>query len=255
MEPEGLETEQDEQVSESALETDQSEETVEQPEKKPAEKSVPLSVVIAERRKHQSQIAKLAQSIEDVKQSLSQTQRRGEPSEEQAQKERWNKYLGLDERDQKIAQLEESLKRLLPLADQAPGFGLGTELALIQAVKSVDDYGRSLYSAELGIPQEAFEELFGARITPEVSRKVVKGNYEELDKIADGIFKMFGKKRGSAVNRSKEVAQVKNLPAAPGKGGTQGVSEREEPAEPQTRRQMHDAAFAHLQQAQQRRGK
>lgn len=222
-----------------------------------ADRHVPLSALLAERRHYRAQMEELRRELDALKNSTAQQSSTQRPAtEEDTIRQQWREFLRLNQLEEKLSSYDKSHQELLSnlqainqaIQQMAPLIE-GGQLALSMYFDKVRDYALQSYQPTFPISKEAYERLIAAEMSDEEVAAIRSGDLHAVDKVVDRVKKALS---GSGQQRAaQEAARLRNLPRPPAPGG---VPAEKEPQEPKTMKELHEAAWNTFQQALKRHG-
>jgi hypothetical protein len=219
--------------------------------KRPTERQVPVSALIAERRRYQERLDRMQREFDSIKKSA----QREEPEtndENEKHRRQWTKHLGVDKLSEQIEAMNQAIQEITGKMGTLDQVSQGSQLAVRQYVQSVENYANSQYDDSLPISKKQFEKLVAAEITPEIGDRLYSGDMSAIDEVVKIVKNEFRKSNPNAIRKANEVKKVTNLPKIPGKGGN--PPQAREDAKPFTGlRDLHKDAWETFKSATDRR--
>ena len=226
------------------------EEADEQPQqttKRPAERTVPVSALIQERRRYQSTISEIRRELDELKRGS--TKRTADPADESEydrQRRTWQKQLGVTELQEKLDELSEAIETIHEKVGRVDHLSHGANLAVRQYIGGVEQHANSQYEDTLPITKDQFERLVAAEITQEEADEIFRGNYRAIDGAVKRVKQAFRQPSPGTNRKAAEANRLRNLPKTPAKGGTPPKANKEEPAFTSLR-DLHNQAWDDFQ--------
>lgn len=223
--------------------------------KRPSERTVPVSALIQERRRNQERLASLQHKIADLEAKYGREEEEDDeqlPDEQEKHRRTWTKHLGVDKLSKQVKAINDAIQDITQRMQGVDALQQGSQLAVRQYVKGVEQYAESQYDDTLPITRAQFNKLVAAEITPDYGDRLYEGDMTAIDEIVKIVKSEFRKPNANATRKANEVKKVTNLPKIPGKGGN--LPQAREDEKPFTSlRDLHKDAWDTFKSAQERR--
>lgn len=223
----------------------------EQPEKE-EEQTVPLAVLLDERRKFKARERELLGKIPDRPAPAEPAEEKGPLTPEEVEK--WEKHLSSLPIGKKLL---AAVKELEELKAETGSHRVAAKLATDMFHDRLAFDAEQHYDAKtMPVEREVWHKIVAAEMTDERLGRLYAGDPKAWPEIIAAAKKGLVRKAGEPVKsqvdlqKEREANKVRRLPATPGAGGTP-------PASPEPERlvgkALHDRAFARLQDAKARK--
>jgi len=215
------------------------------PPQSPAEKTVPLSALVNERRQAQGRIASLSARIQELEARTNpQPRSAGTQSEEDSHREQWWEKLKIKEPLSKIEAMEKRLEQLQAKAEMGEKAFTQVSAAANRAMNKVEKIVGSFFDKDLesiGYSKDEWDTIVAAQMTDDdVAECFADPNHAR--EVAQRVKAKLMPKINQ--NKSAIAAKIANLPRNPAPGGTPPAPPSPTPVKGKA---LHARAFERLQ--------
>lgn len=215
-----------------------------QPPSAPAEKTVPLSALVQERRQAHGRIASLSARIQELeaKTASAQTTPPSQSDEEKLRAQWWDK-LGIKDSLSKIEAMEKRLEQLQAKAELGERAHAQVTASANRAMTKVENIVKGSFDKDLesiGFDKDTWESFVASQMTDEDVQEFF-ADPNQAKALAEKCKKMMMPKINQ--NKSAIAAKVANLPRTPGPGGMPPAPPAPQPVKGKA---LHSRAFERL---------
>lgn len=219
----------------------------------PAEKMVPVSALVAERRRYAGQINSLSSQIaaltEKIEAGQQQRQPAGADDPQDAERKKVEKYYGIDVLKDQLSQVLEKIAALDQLKEQTEQLSQRFSRQENTRMDRAEKLAVKAFDASLGVTQETWDQWVASQMTGDDIEEIVSvGNVQHMNEVvkrAKAVLLRGSKPAAPPASLQRDLKIVSRLPATPAPGGNPPTPPAEEKL---TGRALHNRAASRLQE-------
>lgn len=212
---------------------------------KPKERTVPLSALVNERTKLNTQIRTQQETISKLEKAAQAAKASdpGDLSEEDVARKKWHKFLGIDEIKEALREAKEGLAELKTIKEQATAANQTLKAQQDSLAEEAEEVGNTAWDKNLGMTKEEWGGFVASQMKPAEIARIYSGDRTVMPKIIERCKKFL--KPGQDSQKQREAERLRSLPKTPAAGGNPPSP----PAEVKvTGRALHLRAGARIQE-------